>query len=440
MGSHRDKYKNWNGQEEHIISNEDECDLITPIYTSNGPDRFVDEHCRLALDNTKKDTSAFPAAKENLRSGMDISEDEKNQKGPFPYDPGMFGSSGLREADGWPGFLGPHKSYGILLEEERTVSRFEEILPENLVGSQEQEPPVRIKSVNHGGLPNETKTSQGLKEAFISLKSAKNPTYLKNDTEKNGYKADRSTNSPTEKDMDISSINWKKLTQIDESENSLRCLIKSDRIGFGTVFKVRRKVKLFKYEYYHFFMLLDIYYDNFTVAQVVSNFKGVIFETRVMSFKDADDTLFDFSRGVYFDESYVKETEREAIRLRVKILQSLCIHYGFGPNRWNCESAVNYIKYGTEKLKRSEADIFKARFFITGPFILWTVERLSTGVYTIARINRYLCKKMKKANSQKFRNCIRTTVCKVPVIFTPSLFSTFLHPSEGKMKLKCLEL
>lgn len=69
-------------------------DLITPISTSNGPDRFGDKHCRLALDNTKKDTSTFPTAKESL-GGLD------------------------------------------------TVKQLKEKLPENLAS---QEPPVRIKS------------------------------------------------------------------------------------------------------------------------------------------------------------------------------------------------------------------------------------------------------------------------------------------------------
>eukprot|EP00105_Crassostrea_gigas_P040513 XP_019924661.1 PREDICTED: uncharacterized protein LOC105332715 [Crassostrea gigas] len=52
-------------KEENIRMNGDEWhDLITPISTSNGPDRFGDEHCRVALDNTKKDTSAFPSLRE----------------------------------------------------------------------------------------------------------------------------------------------------------------------------------------------------------------------------------------------------------------------------------------------------------------------------------------------------------------------------------------
>lgn len=199
--------------------------------------------------------------------------------------------------------------------------------------------------------------------------------------------------------------------------------MKVGRIGCGTVFKVCRKVNEFEYEYFHYFMLLDINNDSFTVVHVSSNFfRGAFFENRVVNFKEGDHTLFDFQCGVFFEESHVNETDKEAIRLRVEHLQTLCIHYGFGKNRWNCESAINYAKYGNKiLLDRSEADIFKDRFFITGPFFLWSVERLATGVYIIARISNF-CKKIKKVKSHNFRNCIRDTVCKVPVIVTPGLF------------------
>lgn len=207
-------------------------------------------------------------------------------------------------------------------------------------------------------------------------------------------------------------------------ETILKGLMKDGLIGFGTVFKVCRKIKLFKYEYDHIFMLLDIYDDSFTVGHVSFNvFRGAIFEKRVVYFKDGDHSLFDFPCGVYFEESYVlNKTDREAIRSRVEHLQSLCIHYGFGQNRWNCESAINYVKYGNKiLLDRTGAAIFQDRFFITGPFILYSAERLATGVYIIARISNF-CKKIKKVKSHNFRNCIRDTVCKVPVIVTPGLF------------------
>lgn len=145
-------------------------------------------------------------------------------------------------------------------------------------------------------------------------------------------------------------------------------------------------------------MLSDIYHESIAVVQVNFDFfRGPFFENRVVNFKDGDHSLFDFCGGVYFEESYVlNETDREAIRLRVEHLQSLCIHYGFGPNRWNFESVINFIKYGNKRLSnRSEAVIFKDRFFITGPLVLWTVERLSTVVF-IELIFRIFCKKKKQ--------------------------------------------
>lgn len=221
--------------------------------------------------------------------------------------------------------------------------------------------------------------------------------------------------------MDTSSIGWKKLVSLMEGENSLKELIKSGQISFGTVFKVERK--RFIYEYVHFSIILDIHDDKFTVGHLNLNFsRGVFFEIRVVNFKDGYVTLFDFPSGVYFEESCVlKESDREIIRSRVKYVQSLCIKYGFGPNRWDCQSAINFIKYGKKiLLNRSEADIFKERFFITGPFFLWIVERLATGEYIIARIRN--SKKIKKLKSFNLRNCIRDTVCKVPFIVTPGLF------------------
>lgn len=202
--------------------------------------------------------------------------------------------------------------------------------------------------------------------------------------------------------MDTSSIDWKKLISLmDESENSLKELIKSGRIGFGTVFKVGRK-RFIYYEYVHFFMLLDIDDDKFTVGHLNFNFsRGVFFENRVVNFKDGYVTLFDFPSGVYFEESCIlKESDREIIRSRVKYVQSLCIKYGFGPNRWDCQSVINFIKYGKKiLLNRSEADIFKKRYCITGPLVLWTVERLSTVLLNEALIFQILGNKISKVKS-----------------------------------------
>lgn len=141
-------------------------------------------------------------------------------------------------------------------------------------------------------------------------------------------------------------------------------------------------------------MILDTYDDRFTVVHVKFNFfRGVFLEKQVVYFKERDHSLFDFSSGVYFEESDIlSKIDREAIRLRIEHLQSVCIHYGFGPNRWNCESAIYYVKYGKKLLDRSEADIFKDRFPITGPFVLWIVESLSTLVFIIASIYNF-CKK-----------------------------------------------
>lgn len=220
--------------------------------------------------------------------------------------------------------------------------------------------------------------------------------------------------------MDTSSIVWKKLISLmNEGENSLKELIKSGRIGFGTVFKVGRV--RFIYNYVHFFMILDISDDKFTVGHLNFKFsRGVFFETRDVNYKGGYVTLFDFDCNVYFEESCVlKENEREIIKSRVKYVQSICIKYGFGPNRWDCESIINFIRYGKKRLSNKlESDIFKERF-ITGPFFLWIVERLATGEYIIARIRN--SKKIKKFKSFKLRNCIRDTVCKVPLIVTPSL-------------------
>lgn len=219
-------------------------------------------------------------------------------------------------------------------------------------------------------------------------------------------------------------------------ETMLKGLMKAGRICFGTVFKVNRKVKGFKCEYFHYFMLLDIYDDSFTLVHVSSYFfRGVFFENRVVNFKEGDHTLFDFQCGVFFEESHVNQTDKEAIRLRIEHLQSLRIHYGFGQNRWNCESAINYVKYGNKiLLNGSEADIFKDRFFIKGPVILWTVERLATGMYIIAHISNF-CKKIKKVKSQNFRNCIRDTVCKVLLIVTPGLFLPSCHQAISNVSI-----
>lgn len=210
--------------------------------------------------------------------------------------------------------------------------------------------------------------------------------------------------------LDISNIGWKKL----EDATSLKLLMEASQIGTGTVFKVCRKIKWFKYEYDHFFMLLDMFDDSFNVVHVSFNFfRGAIFEKRIVYFKDGDHFLFDFSCGVYFEESYVlNKTDREAIRSRVKKFQSLCIYYGFGPKRWNCESVINYIKYGKKGLSNtSAANIFKNRFFITGPLVLWTVERLSTVVFIEASIFRISCKKISKAKSRIFRTHPRNYNC-----------------------------
>lgn len=212
--------------------------------------------------------------------------------------------------------------------------------------------------------------------------------------------------------MDISSIHWKKLMK--EGENSLRELIKAKRIGFGTIFKVERK-PLNLFEYVHFFMLMDIHSNDFTVVQVDSTFKGVIFKKSRIRLKLGENSLFDFSRGVFYDEYFVKEIDEKAVRLRVKFLQSLCIEYGFGPKRWNCESAINYVRFGTKlSINRSEADIFRDRYLIRGRIFLGIVEGLATGVYAIAHMIDF-CKTV------KFRYCT-DTVCKVPLIVTPGLF------------------
>lgn len=177
--------------------------------------------------------------------------------------------------------------------------------------------------------------------------------------------------------MDISNIDWKKL----EDVTSLILLMKAKQIGFGTVFKVCRNFKELKYHHFYMVYMYNVFDKSFTVLQINYNFfRGPFLENREVSFKDGDNSLFDFScGGVYFEESYIfKETSREAIRLRVKYFQSLCINYGFGPNRWNCESIINFIKYGKKRLSmRSEADNFSARYCITGPLFLWTVERLA---------------------------------------------------------------
>lgn len=346
-------------KEKNIKMNGDEWhDLITPISTSNGPDRFGDKHCRLALDNTKKDTSTFPTAKESL-GGLD------------------------------------------------TVKQLKEKLRENLA-SQEQEPPVRIKSVSYQGLPYEPETSHGNKKPFISLRSAKLPVYLKNGSKKgkehNRDKDDSSPNSPTEKGMDISNIDWKKL----EGATSLKLQMEAAQISFGTIFKVCRKIKMLKYQYFHYFMILDKNEENFKIIQVNYNFfRGAFLENRVVNFKDGDNSLFDFSRGgVYFEGSNIlNKTDREAIKLRIKYFKSLCIHFGSGPNRWNCESVLNFIKYGKKRLlNRSEADIFKKRYCITGPLVLWTVERLSTVLLNEALIFQILGNKISEVKSCNSRN------------------------------------
>lgn len=204
--------------------------------------------------------------------------------------------------------------------------------------------------------------------------------------------------------MDISNIVWKKL----EGATSLKLQMEAAQISFGTIFKVCRKIKMFKYQYFHFFMIFDIYDEYFKVVQVNYNFfRGPFLENRVVNFKDGDNSLFDFScGGVYFEESNVlNKTDREAIRLRIKYFKSLCIHYGFGPNRWNCESVLNFIKYGNKRLlNRSEADIFKKRYCITGPLVLWTVERLSTVLLIEASIFQILGNRISKAKPCNCRN------------------------------------
>lgn len=204
--------------------------------------------------------------------------------------------------------------------------------------------------------------------------------------------------------MDISNIDWKKL----EGATSLKLQMEAAQISFGTIFKVCRKIKMLKYQYFHYFMILDKNEENFKIIQVNYNlFRGAFLENRVVNFKDGDNSLFDFSRGgVYFGGSNIlNKTDREAIKLRIKYFKSLCIHFGSGPNRWNCESVLNFIKYGKKSLlNRSEADIFKKRYCITGPLVLWTVERLSTVLLNEALIFQILGNKISEVKSCNSRN------------------------------------
>lgn len=55
-------------------------------------------------------------------------------------------------------------------------------------------------------------------------------------------------------------------------------------------------------------------------------------------------------------------------------------------------------------LNRSEADIFKKRYCITGPLVLWTVERLSTVLLNEALIFQILGNKISEVKSCNSRN------------------------------------
>uniref|UniRef100_A0A8W8MAX7 Guanine nucleotide exchange factor VAV2 n=1 Tax=Magallana gigas TaxID=29159 RepID=A0A8W8MAX7_MAGGI len=140
-------------KEENIKMNGDEWhDLITPISTSNGPDRFGDEHCRVALDNSKKDTSAFPSLRE-LDAG--------------------FGSDPKGDVDLKNSVKTNLKNF-LSTVDENQKGQMEGKFPENLV-SQEQEPPISLKKVRYTGSSNDQETSHGNEKPFISLRSAKDP-------------------------------------------------------------------------------------------------------------------------------------------------------------------------------------------------------------------------------------------------------------------------
>lgn len=68
--------------------------------------------------------------------------------------------------------------------------------------------------------------------------------------------------------MDISNIDWKKL----EGATSLKLQMEAAQISFGTIFKVCRKIKMLKYQYFHYFMILDKNEENFKIIQVNYNF------------------------------------------------------------------------------------------------------------------------------------------------------------------------
>uniref|UniRef100_K1PPE8 Uncharacterized protein n=1 Tax=Magallana gigas TaxID=29159 RepID=K1PPE8_MAGGI len=115
-------------KEENIRMNGDEWhDLITPI--------IGDEHCRVALDNTKKDTSAFPSLRE-LDAG--------------------FGSDPKGDVD-----LKNSKKINVkIFLDENQKGQMEEKFPENLV-SQEQEPPISLKKAKN---PVDSKNGSGTEQ------------------------------------------------------------------------------------------------------------------------------------------------------------------------------------------------------------------------------------------------------------------------------------
>lgn len=188
----------------------------------------------------------------------------------------------------------------------------------------------------------------------------------------------------------------------------LRELCQTGQVKRGTECKVRR-TKL-GHGYHHCFMIWEVLVEGLNIIQLTLTWPfRICFEILSVSFTTGHDSLLDFQKGVFIAcaDFPVNESQIEAMRSRLEEMMSYKhINYSLtSKNKFNCQSAVSYIKTGEKNF--SEVENFVKRYPIKGPIITRTVSFVALFGAIFAH---FMCFVKKKLNpvTLKSLSCVRS--------------------------------
>ncbi|XP_061185562.1 uncharacterized protein LOC133193621 [Saccostrea echinata] len=158
--------------------------------------------------------------------------------------------------------------------------------------------------------------------------------------------------------------------------DQLRELIQNGIVGFGSHFRVRRRLGF--YDYYHHFLTLETNDQSITVLHLTKTVPLYIFcEKAIVSFSNFNNTFFDFKCGVELIRWYSipkNKTALEEINLRIEEVIALgYINYSLtSSDKMYCASLVSYILTGEKDYK--EVHEFVRHYGVFGIFLVLLVN------------------------------------------------------------------